>query len=236
MNNFRDEIHRLPKADVHNHFHLGGNISSLQKKHPNSQITLPTHFDGLGGMIDFIYNDLGKLMLTGSDVIFFMENAIESSIEDNVSHLEASVDINLIKFFDQSIENLIAVVADIQNRYKTKIDFRPDIGINKDLDIAQAYADGITCMDSGVFYGIDIYGKEHNKSLDSFTELYEEARSRNIKTKVHIGEFSDCKTIENAIDVLRPDEIQHGIRAVESEQTMNLILDHKIRLECLSEI
>ncbi len=159
-----------------------------------------------------------------------MENSIESSIEDNVSLLEASVDINLIKFFDRSIEELISVISKIKEKYKAEIDFRPEIGINKDLNLSQAYLDGVRCMDSRVFNSVDLYGKENNKNLDGFNELYQEARSRNIKTKVHIGEFSNCETIENAINLLQPDEIQHGIRAAESEQTMELVLENKIRL------
>lgn len=230
MNNLRDKIHKLPKADVHNHLHLGGSFRSLQKRYPQSQIELPTSYNGLKGMIDYIYNDLGKLLRTKEDVVFFMENAIESSIADNVSLLEASVDINLVQYFDHSIEELISTITEIKERYKNKIDFRPEIGINKDAEIKKAYSDGIRCMDSGVFYGIDIYGKEHNQSLDSFTELYEEARSKNIKTKVHIGEFSNCETIENAIALLKPNEIQHGIRAVESQRTMDLLLENEIRL------
>jgi adenosine deaminase len=91
-----------------------------------------------------------------------------------------------------------------------------------------AYAD--KCMQSGVFYGIDIYGKEANQNLIPFKELFEIAKKSNIKTKAHIGEFSDYKSIEDTITLLNPDELQHGINAVQSEKTMDLILERNIRL------
>ena len=60
--------------------------------------------------------------------------------------------------------------------------------------------------------------------------LFNLAKSNGLKTKVHIGEFSDYHSIDNAIDILNPDEIQHGVNAVYSEKTMKTILAKDIRL------
>jgi len=230
MDDIRDQIHLLPKADVHNHLHLGGNIKALRKKYLYSKIAIPQYFDGLDGMIDFINDTINKIMLTSSDVLFFMETTIESSIEDHTTYLESSVDLNLVKFFDNSIEKLIDAVNSLKDKYRSQIDFRPDIGINKDSQLDKVYADGLKCIHSGVFNGIDLYGKELNRKLDGFGEIFNSARNKGLKTKVHIGEFSNCQTIEDAITVLNPDEIQHGIRAADSEKTMNMILNNNIRL------
>ena len=227
---FKKKIKELPKGDVHSHLHLGGSISTFQKKYSNYNINFPKNYNGLGGMIDFIYNDLNRAMLTGDDVIFFMENAIESSIDDNIVYLEASVDMNLIRFFDQSLDRLLEVVNDLKHKYHSKIDFCPDLGINKDLDINQVYRDGSKCIQSGIFYGIDLYGQELGKNLDDFVELYQEAKLNNLTTKVHIGEFSNHDSIDYAINILKPDELQHGIKAANSLDTMNLILENNIQL------
>lgn len=221
---------KLPKADVHNHFHLGGSQNRLLEKYSSSTIEFPKKFDGLSGMIDFIYGHLNQLMIAKEDVINFMEIAIESAIDDNISLLEASVDTNLARFFDNSIEQVIVEIKRIKEKYKSKIDFKPDIGINKDLPLEKIYSYGNTCIESGVFNGIDIYGKEANQNLESFKELFDSARKNNIKTKAHIGEFSDYKSIEETIHLLNPDELQHGINAVTSEKTMDLILERDIRL------
>ena len=226
----RNKIHKLPKADVHNHLHLGGSIANLKNKYPDAKILIPTIYDGLDGMIDFIYGELNNVMTTSEDVIFFMENAIESSIEDNVSLLEASVDIGLARFFKGSIDEVIDIVSELKDRYKSKINFQPDIGINKDLPIEKVYSDGQRCISSGVFSGLDIYGKEDNQNLEVFQKLFNSARENNLKTKVHIGEFSDALSIENTIELLKPNEIQHGIRAVDSVKTMDMILENDIRL------
>jgi adenosine deaminase len=159
-----------------------------------------------------------------------MEMSIESSIDDHITHLEASVDVGLCRFFDASIHGLIAEVKRIKEKYKSKIDFKPDIGINKDLQVDKVLLYSDACMSSGVFNGIDIYGKEGRQNLSHFNELYKTAKQNHLKTKVHIGEFSDAKSIENIIEALEPDEIQHGINAVQSHRTMDMIFERKIRL------
>ena len=108
MNFTKDTFLKLPKADVHNHFHLGGTQKLLFDRYPDSTISFPKKYNGLTGMIDFIYGHLNKIMTTKEDVINFMEMSIESSIQDNVTLLEASVDVGLSRFFNDSIEHVIA--------------------------------------------------------------------------------------------------------------------------------
>jgi len=229
-NTIINQIHKLPKADVHNHLHLGGSIEVLKKKYKDASLTLPLYYKGFDGMMDFIQNKINKIMLTSSDVIFFMEMAIESSIEDHVEYLEASVDIGLARFFNDSIESLINEVSILVNKFDSKINFKPDIGINKNTPSDIVYSDGLKCIHSGVFNGIDLYGSELNNSLQGFLNIFNVAKDHDLKTKVHIGEFSNCQTIEDAILLLNPDEIQHGIKAAESEKTMDMIKNKNIQL------
>lgn len=225
-----NQIQKLPKADVHNHLHLGGNIEVLNAKYNGANITLPAYYEGFDSMMDFIQNNINNIMLTSSDVVFFMEMALESSIEDNIEYLEASVDIGLARFFNDDIERLINEVSILVKKYDSQISFKPDIGINKNTPPDKVYSDGLKCIHSGVFNGLDLYGSEFNNSLEGFINLYNTARDNNLKTKVHIGEFSNCQTIENAIVLLDPDEIQHGIQAAKSEKTMDMIKEKNIQL------
>lgn len=230
MENSHNYFLKLPKADVHNHFHLGGSQKRFFEIYPEATFTFPKKYDGLPGMINFIYGHLNNHLTTPEDVINFMENSILSSIEDNVTLLEASVDVNLARFFNGSLSEVIKQTERIKQKYESKIDFRPDIGINKDLPIDKVYEYGEQCIDSGVFFGIDLYGKEANQNLKPFVDLFKTAEKNKIKTKVHIGEFSDYKSIDETILSLNPDELQHGINAINSQKTIDLILERNIRL------
>tara|TARA_R110002124_G_scaffold103270_3_gene252080 strand:- start:21397 stop:22305 length:909 start_codon:yes stop_codon:yes gene_type:complete len=230
LEDLKQHIKDLSKADVHSHLHLAGSQERFRERYADANINFPKTFNGLNGMINFIYDHLNAVMLTKTDVVNFMEIGIESAIDDNVKLLEASVDISLARFFNNSIDNVIEAVKVLIEKYKSQIDFRPDIGVNKDLDIEKVYSDGVRCVESGVFNGIDFYGQEADKDLNPFIKFYDISRGFGLKTKVHIGEFSDYHSIDNTIKLLQPQEIQHGIRAINSQKTMDLILENNIRL------
>ena len=230
MEELKAEIKDAPKADVHSHLHLAGSQKLFKQCYPNSNINFPSSYNGLNGMIDFIYGHLNSVMLTDKDVVTFMELGIESAIADNVKLLEASIDIGLSKFFNNSVDAIIDLTKSLKEQYKSRIDFRPDLGINKQLDIDIVYSEGIEYLQSGIFHGIDLYGPEINKSFQPFVRFYDMARDFGLKTKVHAGEFASHLSMEDAILMLKPNEIQHGIRAIDSQSIIDLILEHDIRL------
>ena len=231
MNDLRNKLLQLPKRDVHNHLHLGGSMTRLLQRHPNTKLNIPTSYAGIEGMVDFIKTSVNRFLLTSQDVVFFMEMAIEQCLDDNVAYLESSIDIGLERFFENSIDGLIeARVFPQKKNMRLKIDFRPEIGINKDYPVELAYMHAHKCMESELFHSVDLYGKEIDQDLSSYTNLYDTLKRNGLKTKVHIGEFSGPKTIEDGIRLLRPTEIQHGITAASSIETMQMILDHDIQL------
>lgn len=225
----------VPKADVHNHFHLGGSKKLFLERYNNPTISFPKSYDGLPGMIEFIYNHLNNYLTKDSDVITFMEISIESSIEDRITYLEASVDTNLARFFDGSIQRVIEETQRLVEQHKKQITFKPDIGVNKDLELKKVYEYAEACIDSGVFYGIDLYGKEANQNLTPFIELYKLAKRNGLKTKVHIGEFSDATSIKETILALNPDELQHGISAIYDSYVLDMIRERDIQLNICPE-
>jgi adenosine deaminase len=226
----KDQIRQLPKGDVHNHLTLGVSQETLKKHYQMNTTDFPDNYDGLEGMTDFIHEKVNTIMCTGNDVIKFMELAIEDSIQDNVTYLEASVDIGLIKYFSDDIFKLIDSVSELKAKYNGRIEFRPEVGINKNIDIQCAYKNAIACIESGEYFGIDLYGPEKDMSLDRFVDVFLVAGKKGLKTKVHIGEFSNYQTIIDAIDMLNPNEIQHGIHAAFSKVAMEKILEKGIRL------
>jgi len=225
----------LPKADVHNHLHLCPSRDRFYKLYPNFKYDFPQAYDGLDGMVDFILNKYNSILKSSPDVVALFNASIQSSIDDNVTYLEASIDSYLSRFFDDSIEGLLVEVENLKNKFEDKITFRPDIGLNKSLDKKTAHAYAEACISSNLFDGIDSYGIEFGQDLEHFRPIYRLARMQKLKTKVHIGEFSDAQTIKQTIELLEPDEIQHGITAIHSDYVMDMILERDIRLNLCPE-
>ncbi len=228
--NYASIVRNAPKADLHNHLTLGLRPGTLFDNFPDARLRIPERYFGLPGMIRFIHNHVNKIMCDAESTVRFMELAIEDGIRDNVVLLEASVDIKLKKHFGNSPERLIEVVMALKNKYADRIEFKPDIGVDKSIDYHAYKKIVYDYLRSGVFNGIDLYGIEKNMHLRDFREVYADARRLGIKTKVHIGEFSDHGTVDEAIELLDPDVIQHGIRAVRSKSTLDLIKRRKIVL------
>lgn len=226
-----DKLKGLPKGDVHVHLHLSAGKELLKEAYPGLKLEVPGHFHGYEGMMQFIQHHVNALMNSAKDVVTLMDLAIRSSMADNVTYLEASVDIGLARYFNNSLNGLLEAVNQLKVKYRgQQIDFRPEIGMKKDSPSEIINEAGVQCIESGIFDGIDIYGRETEANLGAFQSLFKFTKSKKLKTKVHIGEFSSHATIENAIELLEPDEIQHGISASGSEYTMRMIRERGIRL------
>jgi len=225
----------LPKADVHNHLHLCPSRQRFHTLYPNFKHKFPESYSGLDGMVDFIFNKFNSILKSREDVVSLLNASLQSSIDDNITYLEASIDTNLSRFFNNSIEDLLVEVKAIKETYNGKLTFKPDIGINKSIDkkIANTFAE--VCFESNLFSGIDIYGIETEQNLEHFKPIYQQANKLNYKTKVHIGEFSDAQSIKETIELLNPDELQHGITAIHSDYVIDMIKERGIQLNICPE-
>jgi adenosine deaminase len=87
-----------------------------------------------------------------------------------------------------------------------------------------------SCIRSGLFRSIDLYGNETAQPPASFRESYVEARKHGLKLKAHAGEFAGPDLISETLDVLELDEIQHGVAAAWSLPLMNRLHRDRIRL------
>ena len=61
--------------------------------------------------------------------------------------------------------------------------------------------------------GFGMGGDEGAEPAARFADAYLRARSLGLKTSVHAGEWSDARSMREALDALRPDRIDHGIAA-----------------------
>lgn len=82
---------------------------------------------------------------------------------------------------------------------------------------------------SGIFYSIDVTGDE-KLGVDMFKENYHMAKSLGIIRKAHIGEFADSKFVEEAIDTLDLNCLQHGLSIIQNSKLMQRVRDKKISL------
>lgn len=223
------KIREVSKGDVHNHCGLGMRFSTFNKWAGGNVNKPPKKIDGLKGLDNYIFNETIKYISKKEDIAFLIEETVKEAIEDGVKVLETSIDCHELMRFTEK-DKFFSIILDIKNKYNKHIDFRPELGMPKNISNENLNDLLIPCIDSGVFKSIDLYGDETIDDFERVKDYYKYAKNKGLKLKVHAGEFHDYKNVKKAIEILEVDEVQHGIGAVSSKYIMDLIKERNIRL------
>ena len=223
------KLRKVSKGELHNHSGTGPRFETFNKWTGGKSSKAPKKMDGMKGLDNYISNQVSKFVKDEQGVEFLIEETVKEAILDGVKVLEASIGC-LESLYFKSNDEFFNMILKIKNKYKDDIDFRPEIGIyvktsNEDLEKLL-----VPFIDSGVFYSIDSYGDETVEHLERLKEYYQYARGKGLKLKIHAGQIYGADKVEEAIEILDIDELQHGIGSVSSEYVMDLIKERNIRL------
>ena len=83
-------------------------------------------------------------------------------------------------------------------------------------------------LDSIVGFGIG--GDEKAVPSSAFAGAFLRARALGLKTSVHAGEWAGPESVREALDVLRPDRVDHGIAAVSDPELLARLAEEEITL------
>ncbi|MGH9399714.1 MAG: adenosine deaminase [Thermoanaerobaculia bacterium] len=73
--------------------------------------------------------------------------------------------------------------------------------------------------------GFGLGGDETALPAAAFAEVYERARALGLKTAVHAGEWAGPESLREALVLLKPDRIDHGIAAVKDPDLLERLAD-----------
>ena len=224
-------IKRIPKSDRHNHLALGGRLDALRKFHRVNFDDPPEFFKDFAEFDEYIMVHLSEPLLKkpmkewGKEVDFFIKSALETASEDGVVLLEGSITANLLEAYS-SIEEFSKRITEIWKTTAPEIDFRPELGIIRNVPVENQLYYAEMGIESGVFYSIDLYGDERVGDLESFRPLFKKAKKKGMICKAHAGELTkDPEFVRKSVEMLDLDAVQHGISAVGSKEVMKWLVD-----------
>lgn len=234
---FRDslkngDLHKLkqiPKADVHNHSVLGMRLTTFNKTFGVNATPPPKHIDGLSKLDKYIFTELAPYITTAEQLIQLLELTLLEAISDGIKILESSIDTNWLLLFS-SPNDCFNAIKSVQSQYQSLIDFRPELGIGKNMTADRMEDILITCIDSAIFQSVDLYGDETIDDFDKFKPYFKHAKNSGLKLKAHAGEFHGSNNVKKSIAVLDLDEVQHGIAIADDDYMLDLVQDRDIRL------
>lgn len=224
------EIRKIPKADLHNHAILGGNLSYFENLHDKKIDRLNKKLESIEEMESWVGNNFLPLI----EGVNGFEKAIEAAFlqakSDGVKVLQMSIDVYFRYHYNGSVDQLINVLKDIHMKFAPEIDFKPELGLNRSVstDILMEWFEPY--MEHNYFKSIDLYGNEFAQPIGNFKKIYSLAKGKGLILKAHVGEFGEAYSIKEAVEELELNQVQHGISAVKSVDIMKWLAENKIQL------
>lgn len=226
-----DDIRKCPKADLHNHFVLGGSRRFLKEQTGKDIQPITEPLNSMDEMHAWNAQNIGEYFNLPEGRRMLIRATFVQAKEDGVSVLEIGEDVwGLGEFFHENIDELVEAFELSHKEIAPEIELRLQIGVSRHCDVA--YLEDCLSHFWGckAFYSIDLYGDELAQPIENFKPIYRRAKAEGLRLKAHVGEWGTAEDVRRAVECLELDEIQHGIAAVEDSSVIRFLADNHIRL------
>ena len=235
-------IKSMPKAELH--LHIEGTLEPelMMKLAERNRVAIPYQsvdeirkayeFSDLQSFLDIYYAGAAVLEKRG-DFYDLTYAYLERAAADNVRHVEI--------FFDPQThtEREISFDVVLDGIYEALSDGEKNLGITfrlilcflrhlsadeamATLELALPHRDRIDAV------GLDSSEVGHPPS--KFTEVFDRARGAGFLTVAHAGEEGPPEYIREALDLLRVERIDHGVRCLEDPALVERLVDEQVPL------
>lgn len=238
----KDFIAKLPKAELHLHiegslepelmFKLAQRNNIKLKFSSVEEIRKAYNFHNLQSFLDIYYEGAGVL-IKEQDFYDLTWEYLERCKEDNVRHTEI--------FFDPQThtDRGIAFEVALNGIHAALKDGEKKLGITshiimcflrhlseeeafKTLDMALAHKDKII--------GVGLDSSEVGHPPSKFQRVFDKARAAGFKSVAHAGEEGPPEYIWEALDLLKVERIDHGVRSLEDAKLVDRLKKEQIPL------
>lgn len=224
-------IRSFPKADLHNHFVLGGNREYIFEKTGYEINPISKPLTSMNEMDTWSAKSIGNRFNSPEGRKLLIEAAFVQAKHDGVNVLEIGEDVwGLGEFFHNDIAELIDAFQEANNRIAPEIELRLQIGLSRHCPVDYLEDCLKHFWGHKEFYSIDLYGDELAQPIENFIPIYEKAAENDLVLKAHVGEWGTAQDIVTAVKALHLDEVQHGISAVQDEDVIDFLTENNIRL------
>lgn len=226
-----DAIRKVAKADLHNHFVLGGSRKYLLKQTGRDiqPVSRPLH--SMDEMHAWNAENIGNSFDTPDGRRMLIKATFTQAVDDGVTVLEIGEDVwGLSAYFNGNIDELVDSFEAAHKEIAPDIELRLQIGMSRHCTIS--YLEDCLSRFWGckAFYSIDLYGDELAQPIEYFIPIYHRAKEEGLRLKAHVGEWGTADDVRRAVECLELDEVQHGIAAVKDPSVIRFLVDNRIRL------
>jgi adenosine deaminase len=226
----RDLLRAAAKSDLHSHSGLGYRLEVLERWSEKRIQAPPVKMLSLSEMNAWILAELQELYSDRACFEFAIRAALAEAWNDGITLLEMSVDVAFLSHYNNDAERFGQYIHEAHRVVAPEINFRAEIGVAREMDPKESLPLALSCVESGHFSSIDLYGTEDARDPLVYKDLYKAARKQGLKCKAHVGEFGDAATLLHTAQVLELNAIQHGIAAAGSQEVVSWLAKERVTL------
>lgn len=243
---FRAIMKAMPKTELHTHVEGAVRPETILDLAGQYNVELPAK------TVDELKEKIG--MRPGEDLLDFLKKfdcfrfvfdrpetlqrlayeCIEDNALENVKYTELRI--NPYKkpenvSVGQVLDSVLAGMEQAKKDYGVEAKLIASINRSHDVERAMQVAQAaVERKDRGIV-GLDLAGDEVHNPPEKFTAVFDYARDNGLHVTVHAGEAVGPESIDKAVSFLGAERIGHGVRAQESEATVQMLKDKGITLE-----
>lgn len=237
-------IQKMPKLELH--VHLEGSIKpetvlALAKR---NGVPLPaTDVEGLKRWYEFrdfphfveVYVAVSKCIKSPEDLEFLTREFLQGQANQNILYTEATYTACTIERFcgipvDEQIDAINRAILWGAKTLDTRMQLILDIVRGDSPERAMEVASWVKKWLGNGVCGLGLAGFE-NRGTKVYAEVFDTARSWGLPVAAHAGETEGAWSIDETLDVTGAKRIGHGVRALESPQTISRLRDEGVTLE-----
>ena len=242
MSNIKQLITQLPKAELH--LHIEGSLEpelmfELAKRNlvelpyaSVEEIQQAYNFSQLQDFLDIYYAGM-SVLITEQDFYDLTINYLEKCRQQNIRHVEIFFDpqghTERGIQFETVITGINRALKDAESNWR--ISFKTIMCFLRHL----SEKDAIETLNQAKPYlslidGVGLDSSEVGHPPSKFKQVFAQARDLGLKIVAHAGEEGPPSYVEEALDILQVDRIDHGNRAMESADLIARLRESQIAL------
>ena len=179
-----EDIRVCAKADLHNHFVLGGSREYI-KRYKNIEIMpLERPLSSMQEMNGWSDKYIGSRFDSSDMRKFLIEATFQQAKNDGVTVLEVGEDVwGLGEFFRNDIHELINAFYEAKAKIAPDMELRLQIGLSRHCSIGYLEDCLSHFWGNSAFYSIDLYGDEMAQPIETFIPVYRRAKKEGLRLK-----------------------------------------------------
>ena len=213
------DLAALPKAEVH--VHLEGSVrpATLEEFCAREGVSISQAFTDLNSFVE-TYMAATRVMTKPGDYHRLVREYAEDAARAGVRYAELEVSPAL----GPRILDCFREAAETAARQRDVI-LRLVLGLGRVMP-SELKQQALAAM-SGVpgLVAIGLGGPEEGFPAAPFADVFAEAKRRGLRVAPHAGENAGPDSVRETLDALKPDRIQHGVRAVEDPALVKRLAD-----------